>query len=188
MDKQSPHLPKEEHEVSYSVDCGDTQSVFHQDHKGVACRRAETGAVDRCGCICILGNKNPGERSESVTLKSDELVGSYLIEIVEALLQTPQTTDARLQQTASADVLLKRHMKQSDQSESQSAFEQFGGSKVDLYLSFQLVVDVHEDESRDLDQRDDEGSFSDGAQVVPDQPHDRRQDRSHRETVLVPVT
>lgn len=41
-----------------------------------------------------------------------------------------------------------------------------------LYLSFQLVVDVHEDESGDLHQCDDEGSFSDGAQVIPDQPQD----------------
>lgn len=47
-------------------------------------------------------------------------------------------------------------------------------------------MDVHEDESGDLDQCDDEGSFSDRAQVIPDQPQDRGQDRGHRESVLVP--
>lgn len=49
-------------------------------------------------------------------------------------------------------------------------------------------MDVHEDESGNLDQRDDEGSFSDRAQVIPDQPQDRRQDWGHRESVLVPET
>lgn len=56
------------------------------------------------------------------------------------------------------------------------------------YLSFELVVDVHEDESWDLHQRDDEGSFGDGAQVIPDQPQDRGQDGGHWEPVLVPKT
>lgn len=72
-----PHLPQEEHKVSDSIDCGDAQSIFHQDHKGVACRRAETGAVDGCGCICILGNKNPGETVESVIFKTRG-VGCFL--------------------------------------------------------------------------------------------------------------
>lgn len=57
----SSHLPQEEHEVSHSVDCGDAQSVFHQDNEGITRGRAETGAVDGCRCICILGNKNTGE-------------------------------------------------------------------------------------------------------------------------------
>lgn len=60
--------------------------------------------------------------------------------------------------------------------------------KVLTYLSFELVVDVHEDESGDLHQRDDEGSLSDGSQVIPDQPQHRRQDGRHREAVLVPDT
>lgn len=55
-----------------------------------------------------------------------------------------------------------------------------------LYLSFKLVVDVHEEKSGDLDQRDDEGSLSNRSQVIPYQPQDRRQDRGHREPVLVP--
>lgn len=49
-------------------------------------------------------------------------------------------------------------------------------------------MDVHENESGDLDQRDDEGSFSDGAQVIPDQPEDGGQDGRHRQPVLVPET
>lgn len=49
------HFPQEEHEVANGVDCGNAQSVFHQDHKGVTGRRAEAGAVDGCGCIRILG-------------------------------------------------------------------------------------------------------------------------------------
>ncbi|KAF3838937.1 hypothetical protein F7725_010705 [Dissostichus mawsoni] len=49
-----------------------------------------------------------------------------------------------------------------------------------------LVVDVHEEEAGDLHQRDDEGSLSDGPQVIPDQPEDRRQDGRHREAVLIP--
>lgn len=53
---RSAHLPQEEHEVSDGVDCGDAQGVFHQDDEGVTRRSAETGAVDGCGCICILGN------------------------------------------------------------------------------------------------------------------------------------
>lgn len=107
------HLPQEEHKVSDSIDCGDAQSVFHQDHEGVTCRRAETGAVDGCGCICILGNKNTGE---AVTMnrrrrrvKEVKCFVCYLIEIVEALLQTPQTADTSFQQTASACVLLRHN-------------------------------------------------------------------------------
>lgn len=53
-----------------------------------------------------------------------------------------------------------------------SVYQQLGVNNVYLYLSFELVVDVHEDESGDLDQCDDEGSFSDGAQMIPDQPQD----------------
>ncbi len=49
-------------------------------------------------------------------------------------------------------------------------------------------MDVHEDESGDLDQCNDEGSFSDSAQVIPDQPQDGGQDWGHRESVLVPET
>lgn len=84
-----PHLPQEEHKVSDGVDCGDTQSVFHQDHKGVACRRAETGAVDGRGCICILGQEDSGETTMFKTrrrVKTQQWDVCYLIEIVEALL------------------------------------------------------------------------------------------------------
>lgn len=52
------HLRQEEHEVAHGVDCGHTQSVFHQDDEGVTSRRAETGAVDGGSCICILGNRS----------------------------------------------------------------------------------------------------------------------------------
>lgn len=55
-----------------------------------------------------------------------------------------------------------------------------------MYLPLQLVVDVHEDESWDLDQRDDEGAFGHGAQVVSHQPQDGGQDGRHREPVPVP--
>ena len=54
------------------------------------------------------------------------------------------------------------------------------------YLSFELVVEVHEDEAGDLDQCDDEGALGHGAQVVPDQAQHRRQDGRQRESVLIP--
>ena len=55
-----------------------------------------------------------------------------------------------------------------------------------MYLSFELVVEVHEDEARDLDQRDDEGALGNGPEVVTEQSQHRRQDGSQREAVLIP--
>lgn len=49
-------------------------------------------------------------------------------------------------------------------------------------------MDVHEHESRNLHQRDDERPFSNGSQVVSDQSQNRRQDGGDREPVLVPET
>lgn len=42
-------------------------------------------------------------------VKEDKGFVCYLIEIVEALLQTPQTADTSFQQTASARVLLRHN-------------------------------------------------------------------------------
>ena len=41
------------------------------------------------------------------------------------------------------------------------------------HLSLELVVDIHEDESWDLDERDDEGALGHGAQMVACQPQHR---------------
>lgn len=47
-------------------------------------------------------------QSQEEEVKEVTFITYYLVEIVEALLQTPQAADTRLQQTASKRVLLPR--------------------------------------------------------------------------------
>lgn len=54
------------------------------------------------------------------------------------------------------------------------------------HLSFELVVDVCEDESGDLNKRDDKGAFSQSPQVVADGASNRGEDGSSRQLGFIP--
>lgn len=56
----------------------------------------------------------------------------------------------------------------------------FKVEKLCAHLSLEMIVNVHEDQTRDLNQRDDEGAFGQRAQVVTEGTQHRRQNGSQR--------
>lgn len=61
-----------------------------------------------------------------------------------------------------------------------------GKGYISMHLSFELVVNVCEDESGDLNKCDDKGAFSQSSQVVKDGASDRGENGSSRQLGFIP--
>lgn len=114
-----------------------------------------------------------------------------MIQVREALLQAPQTADASFQHATSAGVLLGQDKKTA----SLNAYALKGTDQFHLkecvsfsraHLSFELAVDVHQDETRDLYKRDDEGAFGQSTQMVTDGPRHGGEDGGRWQLGLIP--